>query len=375
MKAKRFFSILLCILMLEVVFPASAFAFNEPTYEDPLICTVIWRDGNGTILTSMDYPLDDIIEYMNGNAEGPTTDKIPTKAADDNYTYVFSGWGDGEWYEDSTTTTLTFTPSFQSVPINRHKLMISYVYENGRTASNSFAKELKEGDSYSVVSPTIKNYTPDLTNVSGIMGTSDVNKKVTYKATNAVVPDKAKVAKIEFSKSGYSTVYNKSTQIEVVIKDQNGHVMKDKVVACEINGQTKKIKTGADGSVKFGTDGNLIPKTYVVQINCDNLSANVNLTVKKATPKLTAKKKTYKKDTKTKKYSVTLKDNTGKAIKNVKLTLKVNKKTYKAKTNAKGKTVFNIKKLTKKRTYQAVIKFAGNKYYNKVTKKAKILVK
>ena len=322
--------------MLGVVFPASAFAFSEPTYEDPLICTVIWRDGNGTILTSMDYPLDDIIEYMNGNAEGPTTDKIPTKAADDNYTYVFTGWGDGEWHEDSTTTTFTFTPSFQSVPINRHKLMISYVYENGRTASNSFTKELKEGDSYSVVSPTIKNYTPDLTNVSGIMGTSDVNKKVTYKATNVVVPDKAKAAKIEFSKGSYYTYYNISTQIGVVIKDQNGHVMKDKEVACTINGVTKKGTTDANGSVKFGTNGKLIPKTYDVQINCDDLSANVKLTVKKATPKLTAKKKTFKTDTKTKKYSVTLKNNTRKAINKVKLTLKVNKKTYKATTNAKG---------------------------------------
>jgi len=90
---------------------------------------------------------------------------------------------------------------------------------------------------------------------------------------------------------------------------------------------------------------------------------------------MTAKKKTFKAKTKTKKYAITLKDNTGKAMKKVKVTLKVKGKTYKAKTNNKGKATFKIKNLKKKGKYTAVIKYTGDKNYNKITKKVKLTVK
>ena len=51
------------------------------------------------------------------------------------------------------------------------------------------------------------------------------------------------------------------------------------------------------------------------------------------------------------------------------------KKTFKAKTNAKGKATFKIKKLTKKGKYSAVIKFKGNKAYKASSKKVKITLK
>lgn len=90
---------------------------------------------------------------------------------------------------------------------------------------------------------------------------------------------------------------------------------------------------------------------------------------------LSATAKTFKAKTKTKKYSVTLKTKEGKAIKNAKLTLKINGKTYKASTNIKGKAVFKITKLTKKGTYTAKVKFAGNKSYKGAGKKVKIKIK
>ncbi|MEE3491141.1 MAG: peptidoglycan-binding domain-containing protein, partial [Methanobrevibacter sp.] len=54
--------------------------------------------------------------------------------------------------------------------------------------------------------------------------------------------------------------------------------------------------------------------------------------------------------------------------------LKVKGKTYKATTNSKGKAVFKIKNLKKKGTFKATITYKGNKYYNKVSKKANIKV-
>ncbi len=62
-------------------------------------------------------------------------------------------------------------------------------------------------------------------------------------------------------------------------------------------------------------------------------------------------------------------------IKKVKVTIKIGKKTYTAKTNSKGKATFKIKKLTKKGKYTAKITFKGNKYYKATTKKVKIVLK
>ena len=103
------------------------------------------------------------------------------------------------------------------------------------------------------------------------------------------------------------------------------------------------------------------------------LGATVRKSKKKAT-KITAKNKSFKAKTKTKKYTVTLK-NGKKAVKGVKLTLKVKGRTYKAKTNKKGKATFKIRNLRKKGKYTASIRFAGNKTYKKSTKKIRITVK
>ncbi len=62
-------------------------------------------------------------------------------------------------------------------------------------------------------------------------------------------------------------------------------------------------------------------------------------------------------------------------MKNTKVTIKVNKKTYTAKTNNKGVAIFKITKLNKKGTFKSTVTYNGNKYYNKVTKKINIKVK
>ena len=109
-------------------------------------------------------------------------------------------------------------------------------------------------------------------------------------------------------------------------------------------------------------------------LNYEAVSRTVKITINKEKTKLAAKNIKFKKAKKFKKYPVTLKAN-GKAIKSVKITLKIKGKTYNAKTNKKGKAVFKIKNLKKRGTYKATVKFAGNNYYNKVNKKVKITVK
>ena len=103
------------------------------------------------------------------------------------------------------------------------------------------------------------------------------------------------------------------------------------------------------------------------------LKAQQNPASPKAT-KITAAKKTFKKSKKVKKYTITLKSGS-KAVAKVKVYLKIKGKTYKATTNAKGKAIFKIKKLTKKGKYSAKITFKGNKNYKASKKTVKIIIK
>ena len=208
----------------------------------------------------------------------------------------------------------------------------------------------------------------------------DGNGTVTGKYETAyytVVIQNSKVP-TEIAAADVSTVYNVDKYLIITLKDENGNPLSGVDVTVDLNG-AKTYATDDNGQVKVSTEG-LVPNAYVAKITFGgdakygNSSKDVVVTVKKATPKIVAKSKTFKTTTKTKKYTITLKDNTGKPIKKAKVTLKVKGKTYKATTNSKGKATFRIKKLKKVGTFKAVIKFNANKYYNKVSKKVKIKV-
>ena len=175
-------------------------------------------------------------------------------------------------------------------------------------------------------------------------------------------------------------VYNVNKNLVVTLKDGNGNAIANAKVTIVLNGAKKVLTTNANGQATLAIP-NLVPKNYIATISYDGddthikSSATTKVVVKKANVKLTAKNKAFKVKTKTKKYTVVLKNNKGKVMKKVKLTLKVKGKTYKATTNAKGKATFKITKLTKRGKFAAKITYKGDKYYNKVTKKVKITVK
>ena len=178
-----------------------------------------------------------------------------------------------------------------------------------------------------------------------------------------------------------STVYNGDKYLVATLKDELGNPLVGVKLTVKIGTKTFTPTTDASGNVKISTN-NLAPvNIYSAKISFEGNEKYAPSTkteyvlVKKATPKLTAKAKILKRSDKTKKYTVTLKTNQNKVMKNTWITLKVNKKTYKAKTNSKGVATFKLTKLTKKGKYTAVVKYAGDKYYNAKTVKPKITVK
>ena len=181
--------------------------------------------------------------------------------------------------------------------------------------------------------------------------------------------------------SSIATVYNNNGNLALSLKDGKGNPIANGKVTVLLNGKSYILSTNANGQGSLTIPSNLIPKTYTATIRYDGdgnhigSATSANVVVKKASVKLTASKKTFKSKVKVKKYTVTLKNNKNKAMKKVKLSLKIKGKTFKATTNNKGKATFKIKKLSKKGKYTASIAYKGDKYYNKLTKKVKITIK
>ena len=182
------------------------------------------------------------------------------------------------------------------------------------------------------------------------------------------------------SSSAVSVVYNTGKYLIVTLKDSKDNILSNKKVTINVGTISKTLSTNAKGQVSVLVSS-LVPKTYTASISFAGdviylkSSTAAKVVVKKATPKLTAKAKTFKRSVKTKKYTITLKNNKGVVMKNTKVTLTVNKKTYSVKTNSKGVATFKITNLKKKGKFTAVVKYAGSKYYNKVTKKPRITIK
>ena len=164
----------------------------------------------------------------------------------------------------------------------------------------------------------------------------------------------------------------------VTLKDAAGNPIVGESVTFYFNGKTTTVKTDAKGQAKLSI--NVAAKgNYPITISyLGNDKNNAVVAVKNIKVKVQATKATFKKATlkvkKAKKVKFTLKDSKGKAIKGKKITIKVNGKTFSAKTNAKGVAKVKVK-VAKKGKFTAVAKFAGDNTYKKITKKAKFTVK
>ena len=157
--------------------------------------------------------------------------------------------------------------------------------------------------------------------------------------------------------------------------------MKNIKLYLKLGGKTFTAKTNNKGKAtfkmsKFYKNGTFTAK---IQFKGNNLYNSVSLskkiTIKKDKVKLIAKNKKFKRRTKVKKYVVTLKNNKGALMKNVKLCLKFGGKTFTAKTNSKGKATFKIRKFYKKGKMTAIVKYNGNKYYYSASISKKITIK
>ena len=219
-----------------------------------------------------------------------------------------------------------------------------------------------------------------------IVGKSGQNVNITFVETDKLAGSEASIFLTSseddligstVSVKDLSTKAGDSANLEITLKNAMGDVIANKEVLIIIDGVTKKATTDAKGIAKLSVSYASAGTHYAtVSFAGDDTFASSmgtgKITVTKKATALTVKKATLKVK-KAKKISVTLKS-AGKVVAGKKVTIKVNGKTFSAKTNAKGVASIKVK-VTKKGKFTATVNFAGGGAYNAVTKKVKLTVK
>ena len=325
----------------------------------------------------------------NGEVQFNLTDKLPIG------TYNAKIYFD--MYDKYLKTETSINITVSKIPTEIMASDISCIFNDGTnliaSLKDKYGNKLKNETIRLLVSGQIFNQTSD-ENGEVIFAVSKLATK-TYQATivfegNELNAPSSKDINIIVNKiiipvetvisGGLSTYYNLAKDLIIKLNDKGNTPVKNAKLTVNFNGKNYVLTTDSNGQAKLRIS-NLNPKTYIAKVSFDGnenylaSSYNAKVIVKKAPLKLNAKNKAYKAKTKVKKYTVTLKTNIGKAMKNTKLSIKFKHKTYYAKTNKKGKATFKINKLNKKGKYNAYIKFKGSKYYQAFNKHVKITVK
>ena len=173
--------------------------------------------------------------------------------------------------------------------------------------------------------------------------------------TKSSVVVKEHVPVIKLTASNLSMLYTAGKYFKVRLTS-DGNALPNQKVKITINGKTYTKTTDKSGYASLKIS--LPPKAYTVKATYGNLTITKKVTVKSI---IQEKNINAKKSSKSIKIKVTLKKVNKKYLKNKKVTLKFNKKTFKAKTNKKGVVTFTIKKnvynklkANKKYTYQVI---------------------
>ena len=180
--------------------------------------------------------------------------------------------------------------------------------------------------------------------------------------------------------SDLNTYPNSNQEITVTLLDLDGNAIEGELVSYTFNSKTSILKTDSKGQIKIkislSKEG-----TYTLKVNYagDDVeylgsSASANVVVKKANSKIVSsnlnmipKMADY--------YSITLKDESGNALSNQKVTFKVNGKIYVKTTNSKGIAKIKLKFNKNKKTYKIKITYNGNNKYKSVSKTNKLTVR
>ena len=314
-----------------------------------------------------------------------------------NYTVNVTYSGDIKYAPSSNSTNITIfenplPTSIVDIVVNKDYVVTARLVDcNGVAVANATIKYSVDGVENTTVTAADGSFT--------IAGQSKCVIEIGYEGNSSLLPTETSI-KLNF-KIRLSTyiVGNNFTQyaidyyagerggyFNVQLFDENGKYLANKPVKIGFNGKVYNCTTDAKGWAKLQINlRNAGSYTFAVGfLGDDDYTGSMELYVIKVNKKptaISASATSFTASAATKKYTVTLSTSkcssidgktyldSGKVIK-----LEIGGKTFTAKTDSKGKATFDIS-LTKKGTYTATVKFAGDKSYEASSKSVKITLK
>ena len=233
---------------------------------------------------------------------------------------------------------------------------------DGTATARFYSQDFKE--SGNVVTAVVQGTGTLLTQDQG------VNVK-TFNVDDKYIP--GNITGTKLAVSDLTTYPNSNAAYTVTLTDINNNPIANEQLTFNVNSKSLKATTNSKGQASIRINEN--PGTYTIKVSYagDDIdyapsTAQARITVNKASTKIAAsnyamfvKKADY--------YKLTLRDANGNPIAKQKVTIKVKKKTYNVKTDAKG--VAKVKLKLKKGKYKVQMSYKGNSQYkaSKATKK------
>ena len=342
------------------VFENSTFDLNVSFPEnstDTVFSISVPKDAGGYLLVDIDG------QHYYAPVENGTATVVVPGLAPGNYTAVISYTGDGKY--DNATITKEVT-----VPSNLPEDALT-IPENGDTETpTTYSISLPvDATGFLIVDVDGTKYVAALENGSAsitvpALSEGQHNVTVTYtgdgkyssasKSTTLSV--KKPVYKITNNKD-VKAVYSAKASYKVLVTRNGKAVGAGEKVTIKYNGKTYTVKTDSKGYATLKLNTKVKVKKYTITAEYKGVKVTNKVTIKHV---IKAKNKKAKRSKKLK-LKVKLYKVNGKYLKGKKVKLKFKGKTYKAKTNAKGKAKFTIKKKVMKKLKK------GKKYKYKVT--------
>jgi parallel beta-helix repeat protein len=310
------------------------------------------------------------------------------------FEYGEKHWEDGNYLLKLTEITQTkkgiYTISIVDPNGNVAKGLSSVPVTFYLNKNNNFVAP-QEGDVYQTVmmvdgTATVRFYPQDFKESGNVItvvlpGTSayltgDQFKNVkNFTVKDTDIPGEISATKIIIS--DLTTYPNSNVAYTITLKDIYNNPIANEPITVNINSKTTKLTTNAKGQATIKINQKTGKYTVKVTYAGDDIeyaptSSQAKIIVDKLSTKIVAsnyamfiKKADY--------YKLTLKDSNGKVIANQKIKIKVKKKTYNVKTNAKG--VAKVKLKLKKGTYKVQMTYNGNNKFKAAKATKKITVK
>lgn len=171
--------------------------------------------------------------------------------------------------------------------------------------------------------------------------------------------------------SSLTKYYGDSKKLTITLKDENGNVLANKKVTITIKGKTYTATTNSNGQASFAISNAKGSYSVAIKFAGDDnyVASSKTVTVKVVAPVIKAVSTKVKKG---KYLQISFKTYDNKVIKNTKVTIKINGKTYTVTTNSKG--IASLKLNLKKKTYTVKAAFKSTATYGKTTKSFKVKV-